>query len=48
MTNYIRGDLLLYTNKGIKRIDKLNKSDFNNLSILFNPLFVYNNKSPLI
>ena len=28
MTNYIRGDLLLYTNKGIKRIDKLNKSDF--------------------
>jgi len=30
MTNYIRGDLLLYTNKGIKRIDKLNKSDLVN------------------
>jgi len=30
MTNYIRGDLLLYTNKGIKRIDKLTKSDLVN------------------
>lgn len=27
MTNYIRGDLLLYTNKGLKRIDKLTKYD---------------------
>ena len=30
MTNYIRGDLLLYTNKGIKRIDKLTKYDLVN------------------
>jgi hypothetical protein len=27
MTNYIRGDLLLYTNKGLKRIDKISKTD---------------------
>ena len=27
MTNYIRGDLLLYTNKGLKRLDKLSKTD---------------------
>ena len=27
MTNYIRGDLLLYTNKGVKRVDKLIKTD---------------------
>jgi hypothetical protein len=27
MSNYIRGDLLIYTNNGIKRLDKLNKSD---------------------
>jgi hypothetical protein len=27
MANYLRGDLLLYTNKGLKRIDKLLKSD---------------------
>ena len=27
MTNYIRGDLLLYTNKGVKRADKLIKTD---------------------
>jgi|694.fasta_scaffold00514_46 hypothetical protein len=27
MTNYIRGDLLLYTNKGVKRADKLLKTD---------------------
>ena len=27
MSNYIRGDLLIYTNNGIKRLDKLNKTD---------------------
>ena len=27
MTNYIRGDLLLYTNKGLIRIDKVSNSD---------------------
>ena len=27
MTNYIRGDLLLYTNKGLKRLDKISKHD---------------------
>jgi len=27
MSNYIRGDLLIYTNNGIKRLDKLNKND---------------------
>jgi hypothetical protein len=26
MSNYIRGDLLIYTNNGIKRLDKLNKT----------------------
>ena len=30
MTNYIRGDLLLYTNKGLKRLDKLSKLDLIN------------------
>lgn len=30
MTNYIRGDLLLYTNKGLKRLDKLSKLDIIN------------------
>jgi hypothetical protein len=27
MANYIRGDLLLYTNKGLKRLDKISKTD---------------------
>ena len=27
MSNYIRGDLLIYTDNGIKRLDKLNKTD---------------------
>ena len=30
MTNYIRGDLLLYTNKGLKRLDKISKYDIIN------------------
>ena len=28
MSKYIRGDLLIYTNKGLKRLDKLNKEEY--------------------
>ena len=38
MANYIRGDLLLYTNKGLKRLDKISKTDL---------IYGYNNYSEI-
>jgi hypothetical protein len=38
MTNYIRSDLLIYTNKGLKRLDKLSKTDL---------IYGYNNYSEI-
>ncbi len=38
MTNYIRSDLLIHTNKGLKRLDKLSKTDL---------IYGYNNYSEI-